>query len=180
MSQPVPAMVVVEHRKEFRTVMGRRNAASLSIVHSHPVGSASCCWGMLPCCDCNVCDMLQCKCPCLCAQDPKVRDSEYTWVMDNRVEYNRPFETGCMCCTDVMDNVSVVYYDQFDVVKNKTPCCAGCRGVNGVAALQQRCPCPCCCCTTELNAIGRLEDAAVVVARVNEMKEIHKNYFGDF
>jgi len=64
-----------------------------------------------------------------CCYD-KIKNRQYLWIMENRIEENNPQFACHMCCCPVRDNVTVVYYDKMsDLVRE--PCCT---------------PYHCCCC----------------------------------
>lgn len=146
--RPMPAPTVMT--KQLRKVMTRRSADSLRILHNGESMDPGCC------------------------SDKMMHDSTYTWVMENRIEWNRPIK---ICCGGRQDIVSVVYYDDFDSARDSTPCCADCRGIGEVVSLKTTC---CCCIPLTVHSIGHLKDSATVITHINKAKKELRSLTGDW
>lgn len=124
----------------FRTSLNRGTENALQIVQQFDEKYNECCrcWGCWACCaPCNIIDC----CKSEGSGMDKWSDSPYTWVMENRVEWNRAWPKQCMvplgyssaydepipcqtticccfafrwhCCVSTSDDISVVNYDKF-------------------------------------------------------------------
>eukprot|EP01083_Nonionella_stella_P250965 866415_1 len=142
-AQP-PAML-----KKYRPAFSRRYAQFLEITHDADNMERKCCGNQA------------------------VHDGTYTWVMENRLEWNRPFKA----CCGIQDNITVIYYDDFDSAHDATPCCATCRGIGEVVRLKRTC---CCCCKCAVTEVGYLKDAKRMIVAIDDARKHLKDMAIDF
>ncbi|CAM9680768.1 unnamed protein product [Ectocarpus sp. 6 AP-2014] len=150
---------------QYRKVLNRESANAMKVISNIPrtqyvpgcfQKTLLCCWNMGTC-KC-------CKCNCNCCISRKYLDakmaadeSTYTWVMENRLEYNDAMVVpkgqlvDFLCCNfQVADSAHVQYFDNdmFDYItveNSPTGCSRWCCGTPGDAIVFKT---ACCLCRT--------------------------------
>ncbi|CAM9582543.1 unnamed protein product [Discosporangium mesarthrocarpum] len=131
-------MLAYIHRK----VLNREETGAIKILYDIPKSkfTPSCWRDLCNCCkfDCCKCDCCKCKC-CSCKQRDvaeELKESRYTWVMENRVEFNRPVAVPksdpcaiCCCQLQVQDHARVQYFDSemYNSIDLDNPFCHDCK-----------------------------------------------------
>ncbi|CAM9139948.1 unnamed protein product [Ectocarpus fasciculatus] len=151
---------------QYRKVLNRENADTMKVIYDIPKAKyvPGCCQKIctFSCCECSCC---KCSCCPSCTLDcgkvgenarMAARESNYTWVMENRMELNRAYAVpkeqlfDLLCCRyQVLDSTQVRHFDHdmFDyiTVKKTKGCWLWCCGTPGDIIVFKT---ACCLCPT--------------------------------